>query len=115
MDFLSFLGLNFDRAWSSVTKAIDASEIFTNDKDRSNGIFYVSYVEENDGILSDDGIFSFLNLGRSSKAKKINFDGAQFEVKITEKNNKTYVRAYSKDGKIEDAEKLISKINESLS
>ena len=49
------LGLNFDRAWSSVTKAMDASEIFTNDKDRSNGIFYVSYVEEN-----DDGIFVIL-------------------------------------------------------
>jgi hypothetical protein len=45
----------------------------------------------------------------------MNFDGAEFEVKIIEKNNKTYVRAYSKDGKIEDAEKLISKINESLS
>ena len=38
------LDLNFDRAWSSVTKAMDASEILTNDKDRSNGIFYVSYV-----------------------------------------------------------------------
>ncbi|MDA8604689.1 outer membrane protein assembly factor BamC [Gammaproteobacteria bacterium] len=109
------LGLNFDRAWSSITKAMDASEIFTNDKDRSNGIFYVSYVEENDGILSDDGILSFLNIGRSSKNKKVNFDGAKFEVKITEKNNKTYVRAFSKDGKIEEAEKLISKINESLS
>jgi outer membrane protein assembly factor BamC len=104
------LGLSFDRAWSSITKAMDASEIFTNDKDRSNGIFYVSYVEEN-----DDGILSFLNIGRSSKNKKVNFDGAKFEVKITEKNNKTYVRAFSKDGKIEEAEKLISKINESLS
>ena len=109
------LNLKFDRAWSSVTKAMEASEIFTNDKDRSNGIFYVSYVEEeNDGILSDDGIFAFLKIG-STKDKKVNFDDAQFEVKITEKNNKTYVRAYSKDGKIEDAEKLISKINESLS
>lgn len=109
------LSLNFDRAWSSVTKAMEASEIFTNDKDRSNGIFYVSYDEKNDGILSDDGIFSFLNIGRSSENKKVNFEGAQFEVKITEKNNKTYVRAYSKNGKIEEAEKLISKINESLS
>ena len=104
------LDLNFDRAWSSVSKAMDASNIDTNDKDRSNGIFYVSYVEE-DG----DGIFSFFNIGASSKTKKVNFNDAQFEVKITEKNNKTYVRAYSKDGKIEDAEKLISKINESLS
>lgn len=103
------LDLNFDRAWSSVTKAMDASEIFVNDKDRSNGIFYVSYAQEEVG-----GLFSFLNFG-SSKNNKINFDGAQFEIKITEKNNKTYVRAYSKDGKIEDSEKLISKINESLS
>ena len=103
------LDLNFDRAWSSVTKAMNASEILTNDKDRSNGIFYVSYADE------DDGIFSFLNITRNSKNKKVNFDDAKFEVKITEKNNKTYVRAYSKDGKIEEAEKLISKINESLS
>jgi outer membrane protein assembly factor BamC len=103
------LDLNFDRAWSSVTKAMDASEILANDKDRSNGIFYVSYSEE-----KEDGIFSFLNFGRNTN-NKINFDGAKFEVKITEKNNKTYVRAYSKDGKIEEAEKLISKINESLS
>ena len=80
-----------------------------NDKDRSNGIFYVSYAEE-----EEDGIFSFLNFGRNNN-NKINFDGAKFEVKITKKNNKTYVRAYSKDGKIEEAEKLISKINESLS
>ena len=104
------LDLNFDRAWSSVTKAIDAAEILTNDKDRSNGIFYVSYAEEEEG-----GIFSFLNIGTNNKTKKVNFDDAQFEVKITQKNNKTYVRAYSKDGKIDEAEKLISKINESLS
>jgi outer membrane protein assembly factor BamC len=50
------LDLNFDRAWSSVSKAIDASNIYTNDRDRSNGIFYVSYSNEEDG-----GFLSFLN------------------------------------------------------
>ena len=103
------LDLNFDRAWSSVTKAMDAAEIFANDKDRSNGIFYVSYAEED-----NRGFLSFLNL-RKNEDKKVLSDDAQFEVKIIEKNNKTYVRAYSKDGKIEESEKLISKINESLS
>jgi outer membrane protein assembly factor BamC len=103
------LDLNFDRAWSSVTKAMDAAEIFANDKDRSNGIFYVSYAEED-----KRGFLSFLNL-RKNENKKVLSDDAQFEVKILEKNNKTYVRAYSKDGKIEESEKLISKINESLS
>ena len=94
----------------SLARISDASEILANDKDRSNGIFYVSYAEE-----EESGFFSFLKLGSNNENKKMNFDGAQFEVKITEKNNKTYVRAYSKDGKIEEAEKLISKINESLS
>jgi outer membrane protein assembly factor BamC len=103
------LDLNFDRAWSSVTKAMDAAEIFANDKDRSNGIFYVSYAEED-----KRGFLSFLN-PRKNENKKVLSDDAQFEVKILEKNNKTYVRAYSKDGKIEESEKLISKINESLS
>ena len=105
------LNLNFDRAWSSVTKAMDASNVVTNDKDRSNGIFYVSYADNEE----EKGIFSFLNFNRDNTSARDSSDGATFEVKITEKNNKTYVRAYSKDGKIEDAEKLISKINESLS
>ena len=103
------LNLNFDRAWSSVTKAMDAAEIFANDKDRSNGIFYVSYVEED-----NRGFLSFLN-PRKNEDKKVLSDDAQFEVRIIEKNNKTYVIAYSKDGKLEESEKLISKINESLS
>ena len=104
------LNLNFDRAWSSVTKAIDSANIIANDKDRSNGIFYVSYESE-----EEEGFFSFLNFGRSKSRNATVFGDAQFEVKISEKNNKTYVRAYSKDGKIEEAEELISKINESLS
>jgi len=104
------LDLNFDRAWSSVTKAIDSANIIANDKDRSNGIFYVSYESE-----EEEGFFSFLNFGRSKSRNTTVFGDAQFEVKISEKNNKTYVRAYSKDGKIEEAEELISKINESLS
>ena len=104
------LDLNFDRAWSSVTKAIDSANIIANDKDRSNGIFYVSYESE-----EEEGFFSFLNFGRRKSRNATVFGDAQFEVKISEKNNKTYVRAYSKDGKIEEAEELISKINESLS
>jgi len=103
------LDLNFDRAWSSVTKAMSASNIVANDKDRSAGIFYVSYEKQ-----KEKGLFSFLNFGKDDDQGVI-FKDAEFEVKITEKNNKTYVRAYSKDGKIEPAEELISKINESLS
>ena len=105
------LDLNIDRAWSSVTKAINVSNIILNDKDRNNGIFYVS----NNSSDRSRGIFSFLK--RANKIEKNDFAiGAfEFEVRITQKNNKTYVRAYSKNGNIEDSEQLISLINESLS
>jgi outer membrane protein assembly factor BamC len=103
------LGLSYERAWSSVSKAIEAANIVTNDKNRSEGIFYVSQA-----IEEKDGFFSFLSR-RSSNTDKTDFKDSDFQVKITKKNNKTYVRAYSKDGKIEEAENLISKINESLS
>ena len=69
------LDLNFDRAWSSVSKAMDASNIDTNDRDRSNGIFYVSYSNE-----EDSGFLSFLNFRKSAK-ENIIFNESQFDGK----------------------------------
>ncbi len=106
------LDLNFDRAWSSVSKALNAAEIITNDRDRSKGIFFVSYAKDEDrrrfrlfgGRNADDGL------------QKFDFDEeSEFEITITQENNKTFVRAISKDGNIEQSEQLLSKINESLS
>ena len=84
---------------------MNASNIVSNDLDRSIGIFYVSYISE-----EDDGIFSFLGFGGSKNASNKNTfnDDSQFIVTITEENNKTYVRAVSKNGKIEEAEELLS-------
>ena len=62
------LDLNFDRAWSSVSRALDAAEIVTNDRDRSNGTFYVSFVEK------DERRFRLFG-GRSSSD---NFQNSEF-------------------------------------
>jgi len=105
------LSLNFDRAWSSVTKAMNESNIILNDKDRSSGIFYVSKSSSD----RNGGIFSFLNRSNDTEKKDFVIGDSDIQVKITQKNNKTYVRAYSKSGNIEDSEQLISMINESLS
>jgi outer membrane protein assembly factor BamC len=105
------LSLNFDRAWSSVAKAMNESNIILNDKDRSNGIFYVSKSSSD----RNGGIFSFLNRSNGTEKKDFVIGDSDIQVKITQKNNKTYVRAYSKSGNIEDSEQLISMINESLS
>ena len=105
------LDLNFDRAWSSVSKALNAAEIVTNDRDRSNGTFYVSFAEK------DERRFRLFG-GRSSNDSTQNNQfgqSSQFEITITQENNKSYVRAISKNGNIEESELLLSKINESLS
>ena len=105
------LDLNFDRAWSSVSKALNAAEIVTNDRDRSNGKFYVSFAEK------DERRFRLFG-GRSSSDNSQNNEfgkSSQFEITITQENNKSYVRAISKNGNIEESELLLSKINESLS
>ena len=105
------LDLNFDRAWSSVSKALNAAEIVTNDRDRSNGTFYVSFAEK------DERRFRLFG-GRSSNDNTENNtfgQSSQFEITITQENNKSYVRAISKNGNIDESELLLSKINESLS
>ena len=106
------LDLNFDRAWSSVSKALSAAEIVTNDRDRSKGIFFVSYAKEQERRL-----FRLFG-GRNTDDNSLNVDfgeGSEFEITITQEDDKTFVRAISKNGNIEESEQLLSKINESLS
>ena len=74
------LDLNFDRAWSSVSKALNAAEIVTNDRDRSNGTFYVSFAEK------DERRFRLFG-GRSSNDNTQNNQfgqSSQFEITITQ-------------------------------
>ena len=102
------LDLSFNRAWSSVSKALTAANIVSNDRDRSKGILYVSYEKE-----KKEGFLSFLGLGNNNSEIVFN-EEAQFEINIVEENNKSYVLAISKNGKIDEAEQLLSKINEAL-
>ena len=102
------LDLSFNRAWSSVSKALSAANIISNDRDRSKGVLYVSYVKEKKG-----GFLSFLGLGNNN-AEIAFTEEAQFEINIVEENNKSYVKAISKNGKIDEAEQLLSRINEAL-
>ena len=108
------LDLTYDRAWSSVNKALNEANIVTNDKDRSRGIFYVSYAKEEESRFF--GLFGRNNKDNALSDEQIAFgEESQFEISISEENNKTFVRAVSKSGNIEESEQLLSKINESLS
>ena len=88
------------------------SNIISNDIDRENGIFLVSYSIESE----NDGWFSFLNF-RSEDNDDVLLLGeeAEFKIILETKNEKTNIFVESLSGSRDEAEALISKINELLS
>ena len=106
------LNLGFDRAWSAVSRALDAGKITSNDIDRDNGIFFVSYALEKE----EEGWFSFLNFNNDENDSSLLLgEEAEFKIKLEVLNGKTNIYVEALDGSKEEAEALISKINELLS
>ena len=106
------LDLGFDRAWSAVSRALTAGNITSNDIDRDNGIFLVSYSAESE----KSSWFSFLNFtdNENNDSLLLN-EAAEFKIILTTKEGKTNILVKSLTGADEEAEQLISKINELLS
>ena len=104
--------MGFDRAWSAVTRALKAGNITSNDIDRDNGIFLVSYSVESES----NSWFSFLNFSDDEpKDTLLLGEAAEFKILLETKNDKTNILVESLEGKKEAAEELLSKINELLS
>ena len=106
------LDLGFDRAWSAVSRALTAGNITSNDIDRDNGIFLVSYSAESE----KSSWFSFLNFtdNETSDSLLLN-EAAEFRIILTTTAGKTNILVKSLIGANDEAEQLISKINELLS
>ena len=106
------LNLGFDRAWSAVSEALDAGNITSNDIDRDNGIFLVSYAVES----KSGSWFSFLNFNdEESNDSLLLGEAAEFRILLESKNDKTNILVESLEGTKEEADALLSKINELLS
>ncbi|MDC0332531.1 outer membrane protein assembly factor BamC [Gammaproteobacteria bacterium] len=106
------LNLGFDRAWSAVSRALEAGNITSNDIDRDNGIFLVSYSIESDSR----SWFSFLNFNDEEINDSLLLgESAEFRIVLESKDDKTNIIVESLEGTKEEANSLLSKINELLS
>ncbi|MBD63261.1 MAG: hypothetical protein CMD68_04180 [Gammaproteobacteria bacterium] len=106
------LNLGFDRAWSAVSRALKEGSIISNDIDRDNGIFLVSYSVVSEGR----NWFSFLNFNNDKSNESLLLsDSAEFKIILESLNGKTNIIVESLEGEKNAAEALISKINELLS
>ena len=104
------LDLNFERAWSTVSRAINASQIISNDRNRDEGIFYVSLSAQEESDESRFNPFSFLRRNPSEQIAD-----PEYVILVSRSGSKTLIRAEAMTGNIQDAEDLLSILNESLS
>ena len=104
------LDLNFERAWSTVSRAINSSRIISNDRNREEGIFYVSLSADNE---NDRSRFNPLSIFmRTPSEQNAN---PEYMILVTRSGSKTLIKAESLSGNIQDSEDLLSILNESLS
>lgn len=104
------LDLNFERAWSTVSRAINSSRIISNDRNREEGIFYVSLSADNE---NDRSRFNPLSIFmRTPSEQNAN---PEYMILVTRLGSKTLIKAESLSGNIQDSEDLLSILNESLS
>lgn len=104
------LDLNFERAWSTVSRAINASRIISNDRNREEGIFYVSLSAEEESDESRFNPFAFLRRNPDEQIAD-----PEYMIYVSRYGSKTLIKAEAMTGNIQDAEDLISILNESLS
>ena len=104
------LDLNFERAWSTVSRAINASQIISNDRNRDEGNFYVSLSAQEESDESRFNPFSFLRRNPSEQIAD-----PEYIILVSRSGSKTLIRAEAMTGNIQDAEDLLSILNESLS
>jgi len=102
----SFVSLNdpFDRAWRRLSIALDMIGFITEDKNRSEGIFYVKYINldilESDQVKkSEDGLLDTLAFWRDDEVEKVE-DNVDSDIR--NKSKKARERRKGKD----DDEKL---------
>ncbi len=91
------LDLNFERAWST-------------DRNREEGIFYVSLSAEDESNESRFNPFSFLRRNPSEQIAD-----PEYIILVSQSGSKTLIKAEAMTGNIQDAEDLLSILNESLS
>jgi outer membrane protein assembly factor BamC len=106
----------FDRAWRRVGLALDRVGFTVEDRDRSQGLYYVRYIDpETDGDQkAEKSWFSKLAFWRGSN-KKISLE--QYQVKVAEVGDASQISLLTKDGatdKSETANKILNLLYEQL-
>ena len=91
-----------DRAWRRVGLALDRVGFTVEDRDRSQGMYFVRYVDPGDESKSSPGFLSKLKFWGSGDDKNTN--AAQYRIEVAGDVNGSTVTVLGKDGRAERSE-----------
>lgn len=107
---------DFDRAWRRVGLALDRSGFLVEDRDRSQGVYFVRYVDpEVDNSSSGGGLLSKLAFWRSDKPK-LDSD-SQYRVRVVATGGESVVSVLGREGgesRGETAKRILTVLQEQL-
>ncbi len=107
----------FDRSWRRVGLALDRIGFTIEDRDRSKGIYYVQYIDQDIDAKkkgASEGFFAKLFSWGSSEAAK---DGQKYRIFVKESGEVSHVTVHGEDGKVAStpvAQKILKVLNEQL-
>ncbi|MNK12680.1 lipoprotein [compost metagenome] len=109
---------SFERAWRRVGLALDRVGFTVEDRDRSQGLYFVRYVDQGDDAKNTEkkGFFANLFTFGSSKAEK-DKAAARYRVAIKSSGDTSQITVLNSDGQLESSktgERILSLLNEQL-
>jgi outer membrane protein assembly factor BamC len=106
---------DLDRAWRRVGLALDRVGFTVEDRDRSQGMYFVRYVEPTQEAKSSPGLLSKLKFWGGDDDKMAN--AAQYRIEVAGDVNGSTVTVLNKDGRAErsdSASKIVALLYEQL-
>jgi outer membrane protein assembly factor BamC len=106
---------DLDRAWRRVGLALDRVGFTVEDRDRSQGVYFVRYVDAKDDAKSSPGLLSRLKFWGSSDDKLTS--AAQYRVEVAGDANGSLVTVLGKDGRSDgsdSAKKIVALLYDQL-
>ena len=109
----------FDRAWRRVGLALDRVGFAVEDRDRSQGLYFVRYIDPDVDVKSkkdEGGFISKLMFWKSDEAKKPD-SGISYRIQVKSTGDNSLVQVFTREGgidKSETARKILGLLNEQL-
>jgi outer membrane protein assembly factor BamC len=108
----------FDRAWRRVGLALDRVGFTVEDRDRSQGMYFVRYVDPELDVKTkkDDGFLSKLAFWKSSDKDKP-ATGSQFRIHVKSANDETVVQILTREGGVDKSDtsrKILTLLHDQL-